>query len=242
MKPVLFSWRGITIHSYPAMQYVGLVLGVLASNQAAYAAGIDPFRTFVATFILLMPALGGARLLHVASHWSFYRQHPSRIWNVREGGAAQYGGILLAVPLSIPLLRGLELPFGHFWDVSMITIMVGMVFTRLGCLLNGCCAGRASHSRISLYLPDERGVWEQRIPTQLLEAAWALVLLTVAVVVWPRLPFPGALFILVSAGYAGGRLLMESTRVAARRFTLHHAISLLIIALSVAALTVGGPE
>lgn len=241
----MFTWRGFTVHSYPAMQYVGLVAGVFAANAAAYSANIDPFRTFVATCILLFPALAGARLLFVASHWSVYRQNRSRIWNRNEGGAGQYGGLLLAVPLSVPLLHALDLPFGPFWDVSMFTILVGMIFTRVGCLLNGCCGGRATTSWFSMYLPDVRGVWERRIPTQLLEAAWAVILLAAAIAIWPHLPFPGALLLLVSSGYAGGRLVLESTRASMRhgeRFTLHHAVSLLIIALSVAAITIRGPE
>jgi prolipoprotein diacylglyceryltransferase len=241
----MFQLRGMTIHSYPAMQYLGLVSGVVAGNAAAYAAALDAYRVFVATCILLFPALAGARLLYVASHWRFYRRNPSRIWNRSEGGAAQYGGFLLAVPLSVPLLRALNVPFAAFWDVSMITIMVGMIFTRIGCLLNGCCAGRPTESWFAISLPDHTGVWERRIPTQLLEAAWATILLVSAIAVWPTLPFDGALFLFVSAGYASGRLLLESTRNASRnglRFTLHHAISLLIIAASLAALTLRGQQ
>jgi phosphatidylglycerol:prolipoprotein diacylglycerol transferase len=240
MRPIMFRWRGLTIHSYPAMQYIGLVAGVLASNRAAHAAGLDAYRVFIATCILLFPALAGARLMYIALHWSFYRHNPAQIWNRSEGGAAQYGGFLLAVPLSIPLLRALGVPFASFWDVSMFTIMVGMVFTRVGCLLNGCCAGHATESWLGIYLPDHRGQWERRVPTQLLEAGWALILLGASVAIWRHLPFEGALFLFVSAGYACGRLVLESTRLPKRNgrsFTVHHAVSLLIIVLSVAALT-----
>lgn len=244
MRPIMFTLRGLAIHSYPAMQYLGLCAGVVAGNAAARAVGIDPFGTFVATCILMVPALGGSRLLYIASHWPAYRDNPSRIWNTSEGGAAQYGGILLAVPLSVPLLSALRIPFAEFWDVSMITIMVGMFFTRFGCLLNGCCAGRPSSSWLSMHLPDHTGVWERRIPTQLLEAGWAAILLASAVAIWPSLPFPGAVFLFVTGGYAAGRLLMESTRVKKRpgqSFTIHHVISLLIIALCLGALTIRGP-
>ncbi len=241
----MFTWRGITVHSYPAMQYIGLCFGVVAGNHVARSLGMNPLHAFVATCILTLPALAGARLLFLASNWRFYRDHPGRIWNTREGGAAQYGGILLAVPLSIPLLGAFGLPFALFWDVSAITIMVGMIFTRFGCFLNGCCAGRPSDSFISMYLPDYLGRWERRLPTQLLEAGWAAVLLFSGIAVWPNLPFPGALFLYISGGYAAGRLLLESSRVqkrAGRKFTIHHAISLLIIALCIGALTVRGPD
>jgi phosphatidylglycerol:prolipoprotein diacylglycerol transferase len=236
----MFAWRGVVVHSYPAMQYIGLCAGVLVGNAAARQTGIDPFRTFIATCILLVPALAGARILHVATHWSYYRRHRARIWDTSEGGAAQYGGIILAVPISVPLLRFFDIPFAEFWDVSMVTIMVGMIFTRIGCFLNGCCAGRPTDSWIGMHLPDHRGNWENRMPTQLLEAAWATALLLTGLQLWPRFHFAGALFLFVSGGYAAGRLLLESTRVKKREgtgFTIHHGISLLIIALCVTALT-----
>jgi prolipoprotein diacylglyceryltransferase len=58
--------------------------------------------------------------------------------------------------------------------------------------------------------------------------------------IWRRLAFGGALFLLVVAGYATGRLALESARdlpAESRGFTVHHVISLLIIVLSVAAIT-----
>lgn len=240
MRRVLFHLWGRPIHSYPAMLYIGLVAGIVAGNYAAHVAGLDAFRVYVATIVLIIPSLAGARLLHVASNWAVYRQDRSRIWDLSEGGMAQYGGLVLGVPISVPLLAALHLPFGAFWDIGSFTMLVGMIFTRFGCLLNGCCSGRASTIRGSIYLPNHMGVWEKRIPTQILEAGWATVLLMSSMAIWQRLPFPGALFLFVVAGYACGRLALESTRelpAAGRRFTIHHAISLLIIALSLAALT-----
>jgi phosphatidylglycerol:prolipoprotein diacylglycerol transferase len=107
-----------------------------------------------------------------------------------------------------------------------------MIFTRVGCLLNGCCAGRPSDSWCALFLPDAGGHWERRMPTQLLEAGWATLLLVSSVLIWPRLPFDGALFLFVSAGYAAGRLGLESMRDGGRSsgsFTVHHGISVFII-------------
>jgi phosphatidylglycerol:prolipoprotein diacylglycerol transferase len=245
MRRILFQWRGFTVWSYPAMLYVGLVAGVVAGNAAAHAAGIDAFRVFVATLVLIVPALIFARLLHVAAHWRLYRHNPRRIWNRREGGFAQYGGLAAALPLSLPLLAALNLPLGAFWDVGMLTILVGMIFARIGCLMNGCCAGRPSQTWVSVYLPNHLGEWERRIPTQCLEAAWAAVLLVSAITIWRWLPFPGALFLLVTAGYAAGRLALESMRAlppGASRFTIHHAISGLLIVLSLAALTARWPK
>jgi phosphatidylglycerol:prolipoprotein diacylglycerol transferase len=244
MRPVLFRLRGIPIYSYPAMLYVGFVLGVLAGNAAAHASGLDAFRVFVATFLLIVPALLGARLLFVACHWPSYRHELRRIWNRSEGGAAQYGGLLLILPLSVPVLASLDLPFGAFWDIGGITILVGMIFTRVGCLLNGCCSGRPTRGWLGVHLPNRAGVWARRIPTQCLEAALATLLLAGAVTLWHWLPFAGARFAFVVGGYGCGRLVLESTRERriARTFTVHHAISLAMVLSSAAALAAGWPH
>jgi prolipoprotein diacylglyceryltransferase len=245
MRRILFQWRGVTVWSYPAMLYIGLVAGVVAGNATAHAAGIDALRAYVATLILIPLALVGARLLFVLTNWQVYRQNLRRVWDRSDGGGAMYGGLFLALIFSVPLLAALELPFDAFWDVTMFTILVGMIFTRVGCLLNGCCGGRPSRTWGSVYLPNDQGVWERRIPTQLLEAAWAGALLISAMTVWRWLPFEGALFLLVTAGYAAGRLLLESLRElepGANRFTIYHAMSVSMILLSLAALTARWPK
>ena len=242
MRPVLIRWRGLTIHSYPAFLYLGLVVGVAAGNYAAHRAGVDAGAVFVITVLLLIPALAGARLLHVASHWRIYRAAPHRIWNQAEGGAAMYGGLPLAVPLSIPVLGAVGLSFGAFWDVATFTLLVGMAFARVGCLLNGCCSGRPSSGRFALRLANSAGIWDRRLPTQLLEFAWALLLLAGAVALQPVAPFEGSLFLYALGGYGLGRLLLESTRE--RRdhvagISLHHAISVLLIAIAATGWAVG---
>lgn len=223
------------------MLYLGLVVGVAAGNVAAHAAGVDAFRAYFATLILLVPALSGARLLYVAARWKTYRRNLRRIGNRREGGYIMYGGLFPALLLSVPLLHVLRLRFGAFWDLAAFTILAGMIVTRLGCLLNGCCAGRASTGWFSLYLPNTQGVWERRVPTQLLEAGWAAVLLVSSAVIWRWMPFEGALFLTVTAGYAGGRLVMDLARArepGSGRFSIPQAISVIAILSSVSTLAI----
>jgi prolipoprotein diacylglyceryltransferase len=94
---------------------------------------------------------------------------------------------------------------------------------------------------LSLYLPNCCGIWEKRIPTQIFESLWAGVLLLLAVLMPRSAPFPGALFLLVSLGYATGRLLMEFARERPQKaygFSIAHVISLAITLVSVSTMTV----
>jgi phosphatidylglycerol:prolipoprotein diacylglycerol transferase len=212
MRKVLFSWRGWNLYSYPAMLYVGLLAGVFAGAWVAQRSGMSGDRFAAAIVILLVPALVGSRLYFVLTRWDIYRRDPMRIWRRTEGGMAMYGGLILAVPLSIPLLGAMDLPFGALWDAATFTILLGMAFTRIGCLLNGCCGGRPTRAWFALNLPNHRGLWQRRIPTQLTEAAFAAMLFGAVFMLRGSEPFPGAIFCSVVAAYAAGRSFLEGLR------------------------------
>src|SRR6185295_274215 len=111
-----------------------------------------------------------------------------------EGGAMLYGGLALSLALSVPLLHSLGVSFPGFWDAATITILVGMIPVKVGCLLNGCCSGRPSDGIFSIFAPNANGVWRQRVPSQLMEATLAVILLTASVLLRARFPYEGVLF------------------------------------------------
>jgi phosphatidylglycerol:prolipoprotein diacylglycerol transferase len=119
MRKILFSWNGLNVCSYPAMLYLGMLAGVFVGAHVAQLSGMDANMFAVATVALIVPALVGSRLLFVFSHWHVYRRDVSRIWRRSEGGMAMYGGLIVTVPLSIPLLRTIHLPFAEFWDATL---------------------------------------------------------------------------------------------------------------------------
>ena len=235
MRPILFRIRGIKFHAYPTLLFIGLTLGVIAGTYWGIARGLDQTRLYAALVLLTIPALFGSRLLFVATHWRYYREHPSHVFSTDTGGAALYGGLLLALACSLPLLALLGLPLGVFWDTATITLLVGMVFTKIGCLLNGCCAGRPSGSWLALNLPNTSGVWCPRVPSQLLECALAVGLLSGAMF-WKERPFDGALFLTAVAIYAAARLPLGATRETIDRIgrvNVYNVISVVLLLASV---------
>jgi phosphatidylglycerol:prolipoprotein diacylglycerol transferase len=184
-------------------------------------------------------ALVGARLLFVFFHWQIYRQQPSRVWKQSEGGAALYGGLILALLFSLLLPKIFRLPLGAFWDAATVTMLTGMIFGKMGCLLNGCCAGRPVAGRFAMYLPDLQGLWCRRVPAQLLEAGFAAALLGGSIALRNSFPFDGALFLSVVAAYSAGRLALESIKVnSIGVLRLQRSISAILLATSATALMV----
>jgi prolipoprotein diacylglyceryltransferase len=197
------------------MLFVGLSVGLVIGNLEANLRGLDGTRIYLASVLLVLPALAGARLVYVAGHWDLFREEPALIWRHSVGGQAMYGG-LLAVPVSISLLRALDIPFWAFWDVATFTMLTGMVFTRVGCLLQGCCTGRIADRGLGVFLRGPDGVARKRVPTQLLEAALGAVVLAGTLAIPGGAP-RGTVFLVALAGYAVGRVVLQGTRQEAHR-------------------------
>ena len=203
--------------AYLAMLYLGLTSGIIVSNYFANQAGLDSARIFIATVLLTIPFLVGARLLFVAINWKLYRREPARIWRRSEGGASFQGGLILALIIALPLLAAMKVPFAHFWDVNTFTMLITLVFGRMGCTLNGCCCGRPTQRWFALYLPNHQGIWNRRIPTQFLELALAVLILVGAWCAWNHRPFSGAVFLAAVSVYSLGRFVLQPTRETKQR-------------------------
>jgi phosphatidylglycerol:prolipoprotein diacylglycerol transferase len=226
------------LYAYPCLLYLGAVSGIIAGTQWAATHGLAGPRVYAAMLLLLLPALVGARLLFVAFHWEVYRHQPGRIWRRTEGGAALYGGLILSFLISLPVLPVLGLDVLAFWDAGAIALLVGMMFTRVGCLLNGCCIGRPSESALAFDLSDVRGVRCRRLPLQLFEAGLCGLVLFGSLRLAGQLPIGGSLFFTALAGYGAGRWLLEPLRDTIDRIggvSVNRVISAGLLALATAA-------
>jgi phosphatidylglycerol:prolipoprotein diacylglycerol transferase len=208
------------VSPYLAMLYLGCVAGVYAGAAVADAEGLDASRFALVAAGLLVPAFAGARLWFVLQHLDRFRAEPRVAWRTSQGGASLYGGLVLGVVASIPVLALADVPFWSFWDAASVTMLVGLIFTRFGCAMNGCCGGRFG-----------------RFPTQLLEAGWAAIVLAGAIAVRGTLP-DGALFAGVVAAYGAGRAVLEPTRESPRRVNVLFSLALVVAG---CALLLSGP-
>lgn len=202
----------MTTHAYPVLLYIGLVAGLELSLLAARASGLSTARVLIAILVLTALALLGARLLYVLPRWSTYAAEPRRILRFREGGAAMFGGLLLAVPVSLVLIPVLRLPLARFWDVATFTMLPALIVTRVGCLAAGCCAGRETRGWFGMTLSNARGVRVRRVPVQLIDAACGVVLLAAAVGLWHVGAPDGAMVLVVVAGYGAVRAALDTLR------------------------------
>jgi phosphatidylglycerol:prolipoprotein diacylglycerol transferase len=222
------------------MLYLGLLCGFYVMYAIAPSVGMRSGPAAVATLILFAPAIAGSRLWFVLDHWTIYRRQRRRIWRHSEGGLTLYGGLVLALVLSPAILTALGLQFAEFWDAATFTILVGMIFTRGGCLLNGCCSGRRSDARLGLRLPDHAGHWERRYPVQVLEMASSTLLLGASGALLMLGAPRGTIFGVGLAGYACVRFALDRLRAPSPGSHVSHRVALsAFVACSLVASTVG---
>ncbi|MGH7155114.1 MAG: prolipoprotein diacylglyceryl transferase family protein [Acetobacteraceae bacterium] len=221
MRPVLFAWGGIRFESLQLMLYLGLVIGVFAGVSPARERGLAPQQFLVASIVIVTAGFIGARLWHVWTLRRSYRRDRRRAWRLSAGDTVVYGAVLFALPVSVPVLAFMSVPFRAFWDAGATAALAGGAVGRFGCLLNGCSAGRVVSSPFALLLPNHRGVWRRRLPAPVLEILLCVVLLAGAAMLRPGQLPSGSVLALALIGYGSGSFFLEGCRervsIAARR-------------------------
>lgn len=198
---------GVRIGAWPALVGAGAAAALILQGVLASRFGLPRGLLSALSLVACLVGLGGARL--------YYRvEHPrSPGTPVRVTGMCIQGFVLAAIGTIVAGALLLGLPVGRLMDVTAPGLMAGMAIGRVGCFLGGCCAGRVTASRWGLWSSDRRlGV--RRIPTQLMESAYALLIGSVAgtVLLVVDTEPAGAVFVATVAAYTFGRQLIFPLR------------------------------
>jgi phosphatidylglycerol:prolipoprotein diacylglycerol transferase len=125
----------------------------------------------------MIGAILGARAVYVATYWQeeFAGQPLQEIFAIWHGGLVYYGGLIGASLAGLIFLRWKKLPVWKIADVLAPSIALGSVFGRVGCLLNGCCYGRACDLPWAIRFPADNPLHPPTTPVHPTEAYDALL-------------------------------------------------------------------
>ncbi len=159
MHPIMLNLPiGISIKSYGLMMMLGFFAATWWAMHRAGKVKADPDVILNLGFISLISGIVGARLLYVIQFWDRdFASQPNRLMaaiNVTAGGLVFYGGFLLAVICALVYLMWGKHSIRLYLDILTPSLMLGLAFGRMGCLLNGCCWGA----------PTERVPWAVQFP------------------------------------------------------------------------------
>jgi phosphatidylglycerol---prolipoprotein diacylglyceryl transferase len=212
--PRYLSIGRTTVNSYKVFLCIGIYVGILVTAALASSSGMSPLRIGLGALASALAGLIGARLYDLLVHAPVYRkQHSWRaLWDRNRGGWSVFGALLTFIPVSFGAARLLRVPAALFFDHMGLGVLAGGFWIRLGCVFNGCCAGRETVGRLGVWLHDTHGVVKWRIPVQFLEMGWWLLGGVAFVWLWPRAFAPGSFALGVLGWYGVARFFLEPMR------------------------------
>jgi len=138
--------RGLPIRGYGFMMLIGVVSSVWLATYRARRMGVDPENVLSLAFVMFVFGIVGARIFYVLQYYDQFLR-PSvpetigAIFSVNNGGLVVYGSVIGGLTAGIIFLRKRNLPMLALGDIVAPSMVLGLAFGRLGCLLNGCCFG-----------------------------------------------------------------------------------------------------
>ncbi|RMH70397.1 MAG: prolipoprotein diacylglyceryl transferase [Gemmatimonadetes bacterium] len=228
MYPILFEVGALSIKSYGVMLALSFITGTYLSLQRAKQVGLNPDDIIDLILVILVSSIGGARMLFVATHFSYYYTAPIRILMVWEGGLILYGGIIGALLAGWWFVRRRNIPFLKAADTVIPAVALGIGITRIGCFLNGCCFGFSCDPDFVLGVTfpvgspaDIAGLSGKLYPTQLYSSVAGFVLFGVLSVADRKKRFEGFTLSLFLTLYALFRFIVEFYRYHDDAFFYH---------------------
>ena len=179
MHPIAFDLGSLPVRWYGVMMALAFLAGLWTATRRARLANVSGDVIADVTLWLMLGSIVGARLVYVTTYWKqeFAGGPFSEVFMIQHGGLVFYGGLIGATVTGIGYLAWKKLPVWNIADVLAPSIALGSVFGRIGCLLNGCCYGRACDLPWAIHFPaghETHGVAVH--PTEIYDALLNLIL------------------------------------------------------------------
>lgn len=130
--PVAFTIIGLAIRWYALFILAGILTGVAVLVQLADRRGMDAAFILDVVPWLTLIAIVGARAYYVLLRWSYFRDHPGEIINVRLGGLTIHGALIAATVAFWIICRRRGQPFLQWGDLMIAAVPIGQAIGRLG--------------------------------------------------------------------------------------------------------------
>ncbi len=246
----LLDWGPFVLHSYGVLLAVAFLLGLWVAARLARRAGLDDARVTDLGVYVLIAGLLGAKALLLVTDWEYYSTNWREMLGIFQSGGVFYGGLLLALPVALLLIRRYGLPVWATADALAPGVILGQAIGRLGCLAAGCCYGSPADVPWAVTFRDAYAnrtvgtpVDVPLHPVQAYESLAALLIFAALLWLYGRKRFHGQVTAAYLLLYASARFGLEYVRGDASRGMLFSGalstsqfIALVLVALTLGAL------
>ncbi len=208
MDPIAFSIFGIDVAWYGIIiataMLIGTALGIKEANKVGL--GEDLLLDFLIISIPL--SIIGARLYYVLFRWDYYKGDILKIVDIRSGGLAIHGGVIMAILVAIIYTKVKGINFWILADIAAPSLVLGQSIGRWGNYINKEAHGGPTNLPWGILVD---GVKVH--PTFLYESLWNFFLFLFLINYRKKYQkLPGELFLIYLSGYSFIRYFIESLR------------------------------
>jgi phosphatidylglycerol:prolipoprotein diacylglycerol transferase len=200
VHPIAFKLGTLSVHWYGVLMALGFMAGLWTAGRRAPFSGLSPEKVGDVGPWMILGGVLGARILHVTTYWQ--DSYADKPWTE----------VFMATILYCRIRR---IALWKLADVLAPSIALGYVFGRLGCLMNGCCYGRACSLPWAIHFPPgalppaHDGAVH---PTQIYDSLLSLLLYLFLAWLYRRKKFDGQVFATYLICYAFTRSFVEYFR------------------------------
>lgn len=211
----LFGIDGFNIAWYGVIIAIGMMMGIFLAMHRARKYNINSDCVIDFVLIAIPISIACARLYYVVFEWDSYKDNLLKIFAVREGGLAIFGGVIGGVITALIFCKFRKINFWEFADVAVPSLLLGQIVGRWGNFINQEAYGnlildeRYQKFPFAVYI-QELAEWHQA--TFFYESFLNTLLLIVMLGIERRFKFNGKLLCLYLIGYGFIRFLIEGLR------------------------------
>ena len=211
----LFGIEGFNIAWYGVIIGVGMIIAV---TIAAFRAVKDGYQSdLIIDFILFAIPIGivCARLYYVIFEWEYYGQNLSKIFAIREGGLAIYGGVIGGLITAIVFCKVNKFSLLNLLDLVMPSLLLGQAIGRWGNFMNQEAFGNLITNPDLQFFPygvyiERLGEWHQA--TFFYESMSNLILFILMMLIVRKVKKDGWMIVMYFMGYGCIRFFIEGLR------------------------------
>lgn len=251
LNRIAFSIFNIDIYWYGVIIATGIFLGLIVTLKEAKRTGQNTEIYTDGLIYATIFSLISARIYYVVFSWDYFKNNPTEIFDIRNGGIAIYGAIIGGALTCFIYSKIKKVSFLKLADTVSMGLLIGQILGRWGNFINREAFGSYTDNIFAMrYLKDQvsnihpdvlanviniNGTeYIQVHPTFLYESIWNIGILIIIYLYRKKKKFDGELMAIYFIGYGIGRFWIEGLRTDAlmighTNFAISQVLSLVLV-------------
>ena len=212
INKIAFTIGTIEIYSYAICIVIAILVAFFLLKKSKENYNIDFDFTFYTIIYCLTFGIIGARIYYCLFNLNYYLSNPLKIFDLRSGGLAIYGGIIAGLIVIIVRCKKKKIKIYDFLDYIIPFVAISQSIGRLGNFFNIEAYGTTTNGILRMGIETMNGYKEVH-PVFLYESTVTLVLFVILRYKQKNRKFEGEIVLTYLIMYSFVRFFLENLRI-----------------------------